>query len=65
MEIKKQLRVAVILTVVILIFFIGWGLGVFMQKQFVSKQVKTESAQLLGSKVITAVSAFGKVAQIQ
>ncbi|MCX6722355.1 MAG: hypothetical protein NTY04_04215 [Candidatus Staskawiczbacteria bacterium] len=65
MEHKKQLRIAIITVIVILIFFVGWGLGVFTQMQFISKQVKTESAQLLGTKVISSVSAYGKVTKIQ
>jgi len=49
----------------ILLLAVGGILGAVMQRSHVSQQVKAESAQILGSKVISSISAFGKVSKIQ
>ncbi len=60
---KKQLTILIIAGA--LIFLIGGGLGVASQLSAVRQKVRTEAFDILSSKVITSVSAYGKVTKIE
>jgi len=60
----QKIKIGILITSGILIFFLGYGLGNILQVKVCDQKVTTEAVNILSSKIITSVTAYGRITKI-